>query len=516
MRRMISAGAATALALAFLPGASAAQDGRCRLHGVGDYSRSVRVAGFDHYRHYGSGGIDYRCDDGVRILADSAVVFEASDQIHLFGSVRFADSASELRADSAFYFGADRQLRAWGNVRVEDYESGAVIAGQSLNYFRASDVRTLDRLEVYEGQPHATVQPPRPAPAAEAPDSTSSGAPYEVDARHFVLEGRRFFTARSDVFVVRDSLNIRGDTLIYDLQRGLMTVEGNARVEEQDFELAAPWLTAQPSGGGDMVLAGGGARLTGRDMRMLAPAIRVFLAQGVADRLFALRRPPAEEAPELTETDMAGLSPGDQARLQDLLDRQRAHAREEAGEADLQPSVSTGAFDLWADSIEVLAPGQALDVVNAVGAARAETQASQAVEGWDAPEIAAKDWMTGDTIVARFVPGAAPAPGEPSTARLETVTAAGNATSFYRLAPTDTLESGEGEGPAPAPALHYVAGDRITVLLEGGEVVEMDVAGETLGHHWEPAPPVADTTPPPPPDTTRRGDAARRRLGRTP
>lgn len=544
--------AAPSLAAALAPDTGAAQDGSCRLHGVGAYSRSVRADGSDSYRHYGSGGIDYRCDDGVRIQGDSAVVFEASNQIHLFGDVRFADRTSELRADSAFYFGDDRQLRAWGSVRVEDHESGTIITGSSLNYFRASSIRALDRLEVYEGQPHATVRPPRPAPTAAEPDSSSAATPdsssaaasdsanspvpdsgsgeagdaaaaaqvpYEIDADHFVLEGRRIFTARNDVFVARDSLAIRGDTLIYDLQRGVMTVEGNARVEEQDFELTAPWLTAQPHEGGDVVLARGGAQLTGQSMLMLAPAIRVFLAQGVAHRLLALRRPPAEDETELTETDMAGLSPGDQARLQDLFERQ-AGARDEAGGDDVQPSVSTAAFSLWADSIEVVAPGQALDVVNAVGAARAETHANQAVQGWNAPDIAASDWMTGDTIVARFVPGAAPAPGEPPAARLETLTASGSAVSFYRLAPADTLEGGEDAEAAPPPALHYVAGDRITVLLEGGEVVEMDVEGQTVGHHWEPAPPAEDTIPPdaipPPPDTTRQDEAAGRRPGRLP
>lgn len=522
MRRLASSrAAALALAAVLQPGLGAAQDGSCRLHGVGAYSRSIRVEGSDRYRHYGSGGIDYRCDDGARIQGDSAVVFEASDQIHLFGDVRFADQASELRADSAFYFGEDRQLRAWGNVRVEDFESGTVITGRSLNYFRASPVRTLDRLEVYDGEPHATVRPPRPAPTEEAPDSsaeggaaTESAAPYEIDAGHFVLEGRRIFTARNDVLVVRDSLDIRGDTLIYDLQRGLMTVAGNARMEEEDFELTAPWLTARPSEDGDEVLAGGGAQLTGGSMLMLAPAVRVFLAQGVANRLFALSSPPAEEAAESAETDMAGLSPGDQARLQDLLDRQ-AETRDDAAEADVQPSVSTRAFSLWADSIEVVAPGHALDVVNAVGAARAETHANRAVDGWDAPEIAARDWMTGDTIVARFVAGTARAPGEPAAARLETLTASGAATSFYRLAPSDTLEAGGDAQAAPPPALHYVAGDRITVLLEGGEVVEMDVEGETLGHHWEPAAPTEDAIPPPP-DTTRQGEGGARRSGRLP
>lgn len=519
------------LALAVpLAGQEAAEEPDCRLLGVGAYSRSVRVGGSGHYRHHGAGGIDYRCADGARIRSDSAVVFEADNQIHLFRRVRFADQTSELEADSAFYFSADKQLRAWGRIRVEDHASGAVITGRMLNYFRSSDVRTLDRLDVYEGRPHATVRPPPVAPgpgseeqggaqtaaqgdsAAAAPGSDSiasssdSVAPYEIDADHFVLEGRRFFQARNNVVVVRDSLTITGDTLVYDLERGLMTVSGNARVEEQDFVLTAPALSARPAAGGDMVLAQGGARLAGRSMLMLAPAIRVFLDEGAADRLFALARvPPSDSAPALSAADMAGLSPGDQLRLTQLLAQQES-AEPQDGVPPVQPSVSTSAFNLWADSIEVVAPGQTLEVVNAVGAARAETLANRAADGWDAPEVAAKDWMTGDTIVALFAPGPPAAPGDPPAARLETLTAAGGAASFYRLAASDTLDA---SGPPPPPALHYVAGDRITVFLDGGEVVQMDVEGETVGHHWEPAPPGADTaaadTAAAAADTTRQG-----------
>ncbi len=519
----------TPLVLGSPLGQDAPQDADCRLHGVGAYSRSVRISGSDNYRHHGSGGIDYRCDDGVRIRGDSAVVFEADNQIHLFGSVRFADRSSELEADSAFYFGADKQLRAWGDIRVEDHASGAIITGQTLNYFRGSAIRALDRLDVYEGRPHATVRPPRPLQPGGAradPDSARAGAsgeaaaedpeasaavPYEIDADHFVLEGRRFFRARDNVVVVRDSIRITGDTLVYDLEGGLMTVSGNARVEEQDFVLTAPSLTARPAGRGDVVLARGGAQLTGRSMLMLAPAIRVFLAGGAADRLLALSRVPASEpVSALSPDDMVGLSPGDQARLRSLV--QRDADADASAAPPVQPSVSTTAFNLWADSIEVVAPAQALDVVNAVGAARAETLSNQAAADWNAPEVAAKDWMKGDTIIARFAPGEPAAPGEPPSARLETLTASGGATSFYRLAPSDTLESA---GAAPSPALHYVAGDRITVLLEGGEVVQMDVEGATVGHHWEPAPPVADTAAPPP-DTTGRGGAAPALAGRRP
>lgn len=488
------------------PGQGAAQEAACRLHGVGDYSHSVRVSGSDHYTHYGSGGVDYRCTDGVRIEADSAVLFEAANQVHLFGRVRFEDQGSALSADSAFYFGADKQLRAWGNVSVEDRVSGALVTGQALNYFRESAVREVDRMDVYDGDPHATLRS-RPSSAAPADSETAvrldsaeaeSSAPYEIDAGHFVLEGRRVFRARDSVVVIRDSLRTSGDSLVYDMERGLMTITGNARATQRDFVLAARSLTAEHDGSNDVVLARGDAELVGENMRMNAPAIRVFLADGAAGRLVALRRIPPEDDPADGMAGVVGLSPGDQARLRDLLQEEADIAPQE-GETPAQPSISTSRFNLWADSVEVVAPAQVLDVVAAVGNARAETFANKAATEWDAPEIAAKDWMRGDTIVARFAPGEATngaAQSQPPPARLETLTASGTATSFYRLAPSDTLESaktGEAREVAVQPALHYVAGDKITVLFEAGEVVQMDVEGQTLGYHLEPTPPLADT-----------------------
>lgn len=501
---------APALILAWLvPGQAAAQDAACRLHGVGDYSHSVRVPGSARYTHYGSGGVDYRCADGLRIEADSAVLFEAANQVHLFGGVSFEDQDRALSADSALYFGADKQLRAWGDIRVEDRASGALITGQTLNYFRESAIRELDRLDVYDGQPHAIVRPspsvlpPADSGAAGRPDSAEAepGAPYEIDAGHFVLEGSRFFQARGDVVVVRDSLRTTGDTLVYDVDRGLMTVTGNARATRRDFVLLARSLAAQPDGAEDVVLARGDAELAGQNMLMNAPAIRVFLEDGAARRLVALRRiPPEDDDPAgvASATGGPGLSPGDEERLLDLLQDEDGAADGE-DEAPAQPSISTSHFNLWGDSVEVVAPAQVLDVVTAVGAARAETLAGgAALFEWDAPEVAAKDWIRGDTIVARFVPGDAPdgavqSPQGPPPARLETLAASGTATSFYRLAPSDTLESAEAEDAPGPPALHYVAGDKIVVLLEDGEVVQMDVEGQTLGYHLEPVPPPADS-----------------------
>ena len=129
------------------PGWRNAQETDCRLVSVGGYTHSQRFVssfGPSEYRHHASGGVDYRCADGTRVRADSAVVFESDNQVQLYGNVRFEDPDTELRADSATYFSSARRLTATSRVEVTDRASGTVIRGDNLIYDQASEFRTLD------------------------------------------------------------------------------------------------------------------------------------------------------------------------------------------------------------------------------------------------------------------------------------------------------------------------------------------------------------------------------------
>ncbi len=159
----------------------------CRLVSVGGYTHSQRYDarfGPSEYRHFASGGVDYRCSDGTRVRADSAVVFESDNQVQLYGSVIFEDPDTELRADSATYFSSFRRLTARSGVVVTDRASGTVIRGDNLIYDQASEFRALDKMFVYDGNPRATFFV-SPAPAPEEPpepDSAEAGPPPEEEA----------------------------------------------------------------------------------------------------------------------------------------------------------------------------------------------------------------------------------------------------------------------------------------------------------------------------------------------
>ena len=567
----------TAVASFACTGVVAAQQRECRLEAVGGYTHSTRFDSLN-YIHRASGGIDYRCSDGTRILADSAVVYELNELVQLFGRVRFEDPDTRLDADTARYFGNVSQLEAWSRVVVTDLRSDAVIEGDSLRYFQASAYRALDRVLVFGGDPHATfhpppvpVPPPPPPPAADStvadstvadsveadptadaeaeapeppdsmqaaeaepadtaeaepadtaeaeltdsavaaeaspPDSAEADSPdeadppadaapvdsiqpppYDITARRFMIDGRRFFRAAGDVVVERDSLTAVGDSLDFDQDVGTMFIVGGARVEQQGFELTADAVEVKPTTGlSEEILAREHAELVGSEMVMKAPGIRMFLDDGEVNRLVAISAlPPIEQEP----LDTTGLSAGDVERAR-ALSAAAAVADSAAAQPEdsvAQPSAFADEFHLTADSIEVLSPARALELVTAVGSARAEAAEDGSPGATELPEIASRDWMEGDTILAHFVvadSGAAGPPPGGRRSRLETLTAVGEARSLYRMTASDTTNA-EADGP---PALHLVEGEQIKIHMQGREVVKMEVEGQTVGYHLEPSPP---------------------------
>ena len=538
-----------ALAVALLgPASLNAQDPDCRLVRVGGYTKSVRFDsrfGPSDYRHYASGGVDYRCSDGTRVYADSAMVFEFDNQVQLYGNVLFEDVDTELLADSAIYFSGIRQLRAISNVQVTDRASGTVIRGDNLTYDQASEFRTLDRIFVYGGQPRATfflapgdepgdtippapvetdtpgepedtIPPEEPAAAAgEAPpppgdsasgepgepEDTIPPVPYEVTAERLRLDGRRHFRAGGSVVIVRDSLRAFGDSLDYDREAGAMVVLGGARFLARDHTLTGASISLTPAGPRrEEILAREDARLSGEQFNMSAPAIRVFSEDGAVVRLVALAAAPPPVA-DGEEIDTRGLSPGDAERARELAGVSEQPAETEVPADSLpRPILLAEGFQLVGDSIEAVSPAQRLERVTAVGNARTESIEEDSLPAWDLPEFARRDWMEGDTIVAHFSPpqgsdstAATEPPPADAPLRLHMLVAIGEARSFRRMAASDTTAVG-GEG---RPALHLVEGDQITIHLDGREIVNIDVVGQTAVWHFEPEPPdsaATDTT----------------------
>ena len=282
------------------------------------------------------------------------------------------------------------------------------------------------------------------------PADSVTPLPYEVEAPRLYIDGRRFFRAGGGVVVSRDSLQAFGDSLDYDQEVGVMLIFGNAHVVDRGFELRGASVSVTPTAGlNEEILARDDAVLTGDQVLMQAPAIRLFLKEGQVNRIVALPSVvpmPGDDGEEIVDT--TGLTPGDIARARALAEELLAESEEDTAtvpDSLPQPSVTAADFNLTGDSIEVLSPNQLIEVATAVGGARAEAMSPDSVPGEDLPDVAANDWIEGRTIVARFrseePAGDSAAVGRDATAgrvRLESVTAISEARSLYRLPDSDT------------------------------------------------------------------------------
>jgi len=299
------------------------------------------------------------------------------------------------------------------------------------------------------------------------------------------LEGSQYFRATGGVTVVRDSVNAEADSLEYDQSLGFLFLSRQARMKTGAYELSASTIRMDiPQDEIRNVLAREDALLEGQDLWLLAPTIALLLEEGKVERLFAMGAPP-EDSIRSEETP-----PRVERSSRDLPEEVRAKGIEEF---PTRPHALAEDFLLWADSLEIIAPGETIDQVWAIGNARSESMARDSLNTPDTPGLVRRDWLEGDTIVAIFLPNAdtvPAAPGEeegaspPDSAgyRLDRLIARGSARSLYRLAATDsTMVEEEGR-----LAIHYVIGDEITIVMQDGEVDRMEVAGETHGIHLEP------------------------------
>jgi len=551
-------------AMSVAPVHVAGQSGACRFGaGTGSF-QAITLAGGDRIVYVSRPNII--CDDGVRIRADSAVTSTMQNMSHLMGNVRYSDGARQLTSDEARYFSRQGRLQAHGNVFLADTTRGSEIQNGDLIYLRQTSYRDEEEItvtrNVSEGVRPTALLYVRPAPdtsavvdslaavddslaaleedtvtavldslgvepdtaeavldslavepdtaeavldslavppdtmaivPVEEPDTTAvpeeeadtTQVPFVVEGDRLFLQGDRFFRAVGRVEVVRDSLHAFSDTARYDQTLGSIALRGSARVEGEAYDLSGRDINlVMPDGDIRTVRAVREGVLTGDGLRLDSPVIEIFLTDGAMERLVA--------TPLRADSTM-GDEPLDSADL-------------------VRPVAVAEEFRLTADSVEVLAPDQAIERINAVGGARGESTSRDALNVEGLPEPAQKDWLEGDTVVAFFVEAAAPAGQPVDTASpeyvIDRIVASGDARSLYRMASSDT-SSAPGED---VPAVHYVTGATIVIVMNEGELERMEVEGPTRGWHLEPlsrgvedTTAVGDSIPPPDtlgPDTT--------------
>jgi hypothetical protein len=255
--------------------------------------------------------------------------------------------------------------------------------------------------------------------------------------------------------VTANTIFVRGDSLIY----------GSGRVDIRRPDLIAA---------GDSVFLDSGREF----MRLLRnPAIdgrrdRPFRLTGqvidVHSRSRQLERVIAKGSGSAVSEDMTLTADTIELRVEsDLL--QGAVAWGPPGARAVSPTQT-----ITADSITVQMPGQRVRTVTASRRAFAEAKPDSV-----RVRTTAKDWLRGDTIVARFDTVRA---AQTDTARrqpeIKELVARGEASSFYHLAPSDSA--------AREPAINYVTGQVITIAFDSQRVARVTVAGQRSGVYLEP------------------------------
>ena len=452
------------------PDEVAAQEGCEFVYPSGDLT-IVTLAGGNRITYVGTPHM--LCSDGVEIWADSSISYAATGLDHLIGNIRFLDDAGELRADEARYFSEQGRLQASGNVFVQDTLEGFTIENGSLVYLRPTDFReeaeitvsitddlSRPRAILLMTSEDAPLANPESEEVLEVSEEDSLDIPYTVEGDRIFLRGGSYFYSVGDVMIERDSILAFADSVEYDGDEETVHLEGSAKVEGSNYNLVGKTI--------DMVLEANSlntiaaheeAILNGEDLTITSPEIRLYMDDGLLNRLVALSPLNGNENPSSSSVP--------------------------------QPVAVGEDFELTADSLDISLPDEVLEEIFAAGQARSVSSARDSLNVDLLPEIAKSDWLEGDTVIVTFESNA-PAPSEGGAVtdtgdpdyRIEKIIARVGARSLYRLVPSDTAAL----PGIDAPAIHYVLGDEITIIMNEGEADQLEVQGRTRGFHLEPLP----------------------------
>ena len=303
----------------------------------------------------------FGCDGGVIIRADSAVLDDVSGYTRFIGSFEYRDSTAFMTADRADHFASEGRLIGVGNVHIVDGASGATFEGDSTVLVGSSSRREDGEMTILglEGRrahavilvsPQAAVQDSAEAPpdsagmesdSAEIADSagassdslaapTDSAAvgtgeevapdpdppppdttpvPYDIDAERIYLSGADYMLATGNAELYNEEFRALADSIEYREAAGELFLRGTApRVFGYGAEYVLSGDAVDLDMDGSQVAARGDAALSGSEIDLTAPEIRVLMQDGVLDRIVAMNeRPPETESPgPAEEVDSAG------------------------------------------------------------------------------------------------------------------------------------------------------------------------------------------------------------------
>jgi hypothetical protein len=400
-----------------------------------DNARHVETAG--DVRDFFSGRVRARCVNNPTTMDSDSVAWYANQNRldfsalrcpGCFGEVQFRDPTIALDAQRVSYHPGEERVEAFGNVRLVNRVTGSVLTGPRLTYLRAA-IGVRDTAELYATQ----------RPTVEyLSGRDASGEPYVIRAERVRLVGSSQSWAGGNVTITRSSIDAKGDSAALDLDRGHGALIGRAEAagrDSADYRIQGRRVVfVLERGEVTWVQAQHEAVATSADWRLAGDTIEFHLEEQLIQ---------------------SGSAWGDSAR----------------------PEAESDVHTITADSLWIDAPDQRLQEVRGFGDARAAALDSLSGE---------RDWMAGDTLVARFDSTES---GQRVLIYLE---ARLNARALYLVYDADR--------PGVPPARSYSRGERIRARFDVlGELERVDVVGGADGLYLEPIP-VAEQPPEQPPE----------------
>jgi hypothetical protein len=379
-----------------------------------------------------SGGIVAHCiGQGNTLTADSAEYYQREAKLYLTGNVHYTEPRATVTSRTMTYYQNDDHLHAEGDV-VAVTSKGSTLRGPVAEYYRSTPQRPLARM----------FAPQRPTVTLIQKDTSGKGRPPDT------------------AYVVANQIAMEGDSLVY----------ASGRVQITRPDLLATGDSAFLDSGKDF------ARL------MRGPSVK-----GMGAHTFTLTGDVIDVYSRNRQLERVVATPKGHALSQDLelaadsIDLRFSNNR-------LQRAIAWGKTrahavspdrEIVADSIDAIMPDQRVREVRALRKAYAESNPDSGVVSTQ------RDWMSGDTIIARF--DSIPPTDTASKPRIRQIVALGNARSFYQMK--------NSKGPATEPTVNYVRGKVIQIDFEDRKVATVTVIDQATGVMIEPATQSASVKP---------------------
>jgi len=388
---------------------AAAQSQRC-IFQIDNVDRQGAVVETPRGTNYFAGGnVRLSCRGTQITMRSDSLASVGGSVVQFIGKVQYRDSALTMDAQRGTYHRNAEKWEARGKVTTNNLLTGSTLTGPALDYYRVvKGVR--DTTEMFAtGRPRIRY--------VTSDSAAGEGEPYIIVADRVRFKGNDRLWAGGKVTIDRTDFAARSDSLRLDTGKGSdgTLIGGNPTLQgigPDSFTVSGNRLDLTLERRDlSYLLARGNARTVSREWNLVADTIALDLAGRKLEQTLAW---------------------GDKTR----------------------PSATSPAYALTADSLALDTPGQQLKEVRGFGKAWLGGTVHAASQD--------RDWMRGDTIVARFAAADSAGASRAVLSRIE----ARQAAQSYHLEPNRRF-------PA-RPSVNYARGDVIVVTLKNDATRAVD------------------------------------------